>query len=397
MITAASSHQEKLGLWFVYISCLFPYWFAAGRAVSSCNMIDFSSQWLWVVALLIAGGFIFLYLIRRIKRRASFYNVTPHLIYQLRRPIFWLLIMISAEILLQYPHWQHDEIVPIGQHILNIGFILLGGWAVIQLLTFGRNRTLKWYDISSPDNYLARKAHTRIGLLYRLASFLVILITLALVLTTFQSVTNIGKSLLASAGVAGIIIGFAAQKTIGAVFAGIQIAITQPIRIEDAVVVEGEWGWVEEITLTYVVIRVWDKRRLIVPITYFTEKPFQNWTRQEAEIIGSVIIHTDYSVPVDAMRAELDRLLELTPLWNRNVKVLQVVETTQREIQLRALVTGRDSPTVWDLRCYVREGLIAWLQKYHPYALPRTHISLESDIRSMEYEEKIAENLRNRH
>jgi small-conductance mechanosensitive channel len=343
-------------------------------------MLDLDYHWFGVAALLVASGIVFLYQIRRINRRAAASNLAPHLIYQLRRPIFSLLVLLSAEILLRYPRWPNDDVTLIGQHVLNIGFILLGGWAVIQLLQFARNRTLKWYDINSPDNFLARKAHTRIGLLYRIASFMVVLITLALVMTTFQSVTTLGKSLLASAGVAGIIIGVAAQKTIGAVFAGIQIAITQPIRIEDAVVVEGEWGWVEEITLTYVVIRIWDKRRLIVPITYFTEKPFQNWTRQDAEIIGSVIIHTDYSVPMDLMRAELDRLLELTPLWNRKVKVLQVVDTTPREVQVRALMTARDSPTAWDLRCFVREGLIAWLQKNYPHALPRTYVSLESEI-----------------
>ena len=352
------------------------------------SMIDFNAisdeefHWLLFAGFLIVAGFVFLYVIRRIKHGKAQHHLTLHLLYQERRPIFYFLVLISAKVVLTYHAWDAN-VAALGRHALTIGFILLGGWAVMQAMTFMRNRTLKWYDISSADNFVARKAHTRVGLLYRLVSFLVILVTLASILTTFDAVNNVGRSLLASAGVAGIIIGIAAQKTIGSVLAGIQIAITQPIRIEDAVFVENEWGWVEEITLTYVVIRLWDKRRLIVPITYFTEKPFQNWTRQDAEIIGSVFIYTGYNVPVAAMRAELDRLLENTPLWNGRVKNVQVVDTTNREVQIRILVTGKDSPTVWDLRCYVREGLIAWLNTHHPEALPQTRVVLESDLRAI--------------
>jgi len=193
----------------------------------------------------------------------------------------------------------------------------------------------------------------------------------------FDEVKRIGISLFASAGVAGVIIGLAAQRVIGAVLAGIQIAITQPIRLDDVVVIEGEWGRIEEITLTYVVVRIWDQRRLVVPSTYFFEKPFQNWTRTSAEILGTVFIYTDYHVSFDALRKELTRLLESTPLWDKRVNVLQVTDAKQNSVEVRALMSAKDSGTAWDLRVFVREKLIEFLQKNYPGSLPRTRVLIE--------------------
>ncbi|MGW8314170.1 MAG: mechanosensitive ion channel family protein [Bacteroidales bacterium] len=175
---------------------------------------------------------------------------------------------------------------------------------------------------------------------------------------------------------AGIVIGFAAQKLLGNILAGFQIALTQPIRLDDVVIVENEWGWIEEINLTYVVVRIWDKRRLIVPTTYFIEKPFQNWTRVSADILGTVFIYTDYQMPVDLLRTAFMEILKSTDLWDGKVGVMQVTDATDRTMEIRALMSAPNSPTAWDLRVYVREKLIAYLQEHFPDSLPRTRVEM---------------------
>jgi small-conductance mechanosensitive channel len=175
-------------------------------------------------------------------------------------------------------------------------------------------------------------------------------------------------------------LGFAAQKTLGNIIAGIQIALAQPIRLDDVVIVENEWGWIEEITLTYVVIRVWDLRRLIIPISYFVEKPFQNWTRTSADLLGSVYIYTDYTIPVGEMRSELTRIVENNPLWDKKVNTLQVTNATETTIELRALMSASDSPTAWRLRCEVREKLLEFLQEKFPGSLPRTRVEFNKKL-----------------
>ena len=185
-----------------------------------------------------------------------------------------------------------------------------------------------------------------------------------------------GVSLFASAGAAGLVVGLSARPLLSNLIAGIQLALTQPIRIEDAVVVEGEWGWIETITSTYVVIRIWDLRRLIVPLTYFIEKPFQNWTHQSADLLGSVMLNVDYTVPVDRVREKLKEIVTGNPLWDGKVQVVQVTDTPNNMVQLRALVSARNSGQAWDLRCEVREKLIAFLQAEYPHALPRQRAEL---------------------
>jgi hypothetical protein len=178
-------------------------------------------------------------------------------------------------------------------------------------------------------------------------------------------------SLLASAGLAGLIVGMAARSTLSNLIAGIQVALTQPIRIEDSIVLEGEWGWIEEINTTYIVVRLWDLRRLIVPLSYFIEKPFQNWTRTRADILGSVMIYADYTVPVAELREELHRILETTDLWDKKTWALQVTDATERTIQIRALMSARSGPVAFDLRCLVRERLVQFLRDKYPLSLPR--------------------------
>jgi small-conductance mechanosensitive channel len=188
----------------------------------------------------------------------------------------------------------------------------------------------------------------------------------------------VGVSILASAGIAGIVIGFAAQRSLATLLAGLQLSVSQPVRIGDTVIVEGEWGWIEEITLTYVVVKIWDLRRLIVPITYFLEKPFQNWTKFSPDLLGTVVIHADYTVPIDAVREEVKRLCEADARWDGKVAELVVLEATERTVALRALVSAADAGKQWDLRCSVREGLVRFLQQLDGGRhLPKSRVAAE--------------------
>jgi len=250
-------------------------------------------------------------------------------------------------------------------------------WALIEVIKLVKRLFLKRYDLSKEDNLSSRKIHTQVNLLQKVLIFIIILVALGLVLLSFESIRKIGIGLFASAGVAGLIIGLSAQKVVGALLAGIQIAITQPFRIDDAVLVENEWGWIEEINLTYVVVRIWDKRRLVLPSTYFIEKPFQNWTRTSADLIGSVYIYTDYLVPFNELRKELTRLLEDNELWDGKVNVLQVTDSKESNVELRILVSAKNSPQAWDLRVYIREKMIEFIRDNYPESLPRTRINID--------------------
>jgi small-conductance mechanosensitive channel len=257
-----------------------------------------------------------------------------------------------------------------------VAIIFCVTWLLIRSINLAREIILRQYDIGVEDNLKARRVYTQFRILERIFIFVVVLIAIAVALMTFEGIKRIGISLFASAGVAGIIIGFAAQKLIASVLAGFQIALTQPIRIDDVVIVEDEWGWIEEINLTYVVVRIWDKRRLIVPTTYFIENPFQNWTRVSADILGTVFIYTDYSVPVDLLRKAFMEMLKETDLWDGKVGVMQVTNATDHAMEIRALMSAENSPTAWDLRVLIREKLITYLQEKHPESLPRTRVEL---------------------
>jgi small-conductance mechanosensitive channel len=275
------------------------------------------------------------------------------------------------------------EVVVLIQH--TFGLLLIGaiGWLVIKVVYILEEIILSQFRVDTADNLQARRIHTQIQILKKVVIVVVGLLTLAAILMTFEKVRYLGTSILASAGIAGLIVGFAAQRSIATLLAGIQIAITQPIRIDDVVIVENEWGRIEEITLTYVVVKIWDLRRLILPITYFLEKPFQNWTRVSADILGTVFLYVDYTVPVEAVREEFRRILEKSEKWDGRVSVLQVTNTTERTVELRALVSAGDSSSAWELRCHVREKLIEFLQKNYPHALPRLRADI-SDQSSME-------------
>ncbi|MBU2555804.1 MAG: mechanosensitive ion channel family protein [Bacteroidetes bacterium] len=268
------------------------------------------------------------------------------------------------------------EMVEIAASVLLIaGFT----WILIAVIRLFFRQVLKHYDIRQADNLRSRKVHTQYNILERIIIFIIILTAISITLMLFEDVKKIGFSLFASAGIATVILGLAAQKVIGTILAGLQIAITQPIRIDDVVIVEKEWGWIEEIALTYVVVRIWDKRRLVLPSTYFIEQPFQNWTRTTAEILGTVFIYASYHVPIDALRDELTRLLNANPLWDGQVNNMQVTDAKENMIEIRALVSARNSSDAWDLRVFVREHLIGYLQKNYPECLPVTRVLLENE------------------
>lgn len=244
-------------------------------------------------------------------------------------------------------------------------------WLLIQTVMAFEQLTLQHYNELSTDNYKARGIYTKVKVFKKIAIGVVIILAAAASLTVFESLREIGAGLLTSAGLATVVVGFAAQKTLGNIFAGLQIAITQPIKINDAVIIENEYGTVEEINMTYVVVKLWDLRRMVLPINYFLEKPFQNWTRKSASLLGVIFIYTDFSLPLEPVREAFMKILHESALWDKAVGVLQVSDATGNVMQLRALASAKDAPTAWDLRCEVREKLIAFIAKNYPQCLPR--------------------------
>ncbi len=255
--------------------------------------------------------------------------------------------------------------------ILLVGLIGVAFLAARTALHIWTTLHLRRFKLGSDDNLAARQHVTQIKILKKTADTLLIVVGIAAMLMTFDGVRQYGISLLASAGAAGLVVGLALQPLIKNLFAGIQLAITQPIRIDDVLVVEGEWGRVEEISSTYVVIRIWDLRRLILPLSYFIEKPFENWTREGAQIIGTVELYCDYQAPVQAIRDKARQLVEASTLWDGDVFGVLVTEANPSTIKVRVTASAHNSSDVWDLRCQLREELIGFLQKEHPTALPR--------------------------
>ncbi len=250
------------------------------------------------------------------------------------------------------------------------------GWAIISLSHVVTDWATLRYDLTQPDNVLARQVHTRVQMLRRVVVAVVGIITVLLMLMTFPTMREVGLSLFASAGIAGLVIGMAARPALSNLIAGIQLALTGPVRIGDFVVVEGESGTVEEITATYVVIRLWDQRRLVVPLSTFIEKPFQNWTRAAPELLGSVMVYLDHSIPIDEVRRQVLRILDASPLWDRRVGNLQMTEFKEQSVELRALVSAASAGDLWDLRCHLREELLKVLQQQFPQSLPRLRAEL---------------------
>jgi len=272
-----------------------------------------------------------------------------------------------------------DDLRTSFERLLSLGFTGVFGWAVIGVTGVLADIVKARYDIHCADNLQARQMHTRIHVLRRIAVTVIVIVTTCLILMSIPSIRQIGVTLFASAGLIGLVAGMAARPLFSNLIAGIQLAFTEPIRLDDVVIIEGEWGWIEEIRPTYVVVRIWDLRRLIVPLSKFIEEPFQNWTRQTADLLGTVIIYADYSLPVDAVRRQLLTILQESDMWDGQVWGLQVTGATERTVELRALMSASNSGLAWDLRCHVREALISHIQQTYPHCLPRVRAELEPE------------------
>ncbi len=269
-----------------------------------------------------------------------------------------------------------EDQAALARHVLLIAFILLVGWSAMTAVDIAAALYLRQFKIDVDDNLLARKHLTQVKILRRALAVLVGLVTLSLALMTISGVRQWGVSLLAAGGAASLIVGLALQPLLTNLIAGIQIAITQPIRMDDAVIVEGEWGNVEEIGATYVVVKLWDWRRMVVPLSYFIQTPFQNWTRESAALIGTAMLYVDHAAPVDAMRAKLEEIAKASSLWDGKVVNLAVTDVKEGSLEVRCLVSARNAGQTFDLRTEVREKMMAFLAQEHPGALIRHRMIL---------------------
>ncbi len=344
----------------------------------------------WPGALVVAGlGVICAVLTHRIgarvlQRIARPYPLMSVVLRYISKPALFLLIILA----LGFVVVEAPDALPFATALRDLLTVML-----IVALTFLTMRTVggaaeaivQAHPLDSQDNLQARRIHTQTRVLARSVMVVIVIIGFGGALMTFPAVRQIGASLLASAGVAGLVAGIAARPVLGNLIAGLQIALSQPIRLDDVVVIQGEWGRVEEITGTYVSIRIWDQRRLIVPLQWFIENPFTNWTRNSSHIIGTVFFYVDYRMPLAPMREALERILEHAPEWDGRVQVLQVTDATEKSVQLRVLVSSFDSGLNWDLRCRVREGLLAFVQSAYPQFLPRTRTQWSQEEENSEF------------
>jgi small-conductance mechanosensitive channel len=322
-----------------------------------------------------------------IARGASRRRAGAQLILSKARHPFRLLVLIVAvwsAVAVTLPDVKWDVLTNAKWHsYVNHLFLILtiaaATWLIAALLAYGLSAAVGRYDTAAPDNRVARRAQTQILIVRRLLVVIIVIVGFASVLLTFPGVQALGTSVLASAGVVSIVAGLAAQSTLGNVFAGVQLAFSDAIRVDDVVVVNTEWGRIEEITLTYVVVHVWDDRRLVVPSTYFTSNPFENWTRSSSQLLGEVDFDLDWRVSTAAMRTQLGEILKTTSSWDGRTQVLQVTDAVGGYVHVRILVSAKDSPTLFDLRCFVREAMVEWIQNSNPQTMPRTRVTIGAD------------------
>ncbi|HET6252633.1 MAG TPA: mechanosensitive ion channel domain-containing protein [Puia sp.] len=338
--------------------------------------------YLWdgiLVALAIIIGLIVKFMLSLLLRRKPrsnkpAFSFSRSMLNRLSQPFTWFLPLLAFNLLLPLMRIRADIALFLNKATEILVAISFAN-VLIALIKVFEDYVYHTFDIDKADNLKERKIRTQLQFIRRLAVSLVIILTVCAILLSFNNLRKIGTGLLTGVGVGGIIIGFAAQKSLGNFLAGFQIAFTQPLRIDDVLVVEGEWGRVEEITLSYVVLKIWDQRRLILPINYFVEKPFQNWTRNTSDILGTVFLYLDYTIPLEPLRTELTRLLETNPLWDKRINILQVTNASERTIEVRALMSAASSGDAFDLRCDVREGLIKFVQENYPQSLPQTRLA----------------------
>lgn len=315
------------------------------------------------------------------------YSFFRSMIFRLNGPFTFFLPLIILNLFLPLMHLDKRSYNALDR-ITGIFLIICFAWLLISIIKILEDYVYHVFELKKQDNLRERKIRTQLQFLRKLAISLIILLSIGAILLSFNNLRRLGTGLLTGVGISGLIVGFAAQRSLGNLLAGFQIAFTQPIRIDDVLVVEGEWGKVEEINLTYVVLNIWDQRRLILPINYFIEKPFQNWTRTTSEILGTAFIYLDYNAPFDEIRAEYMRLLEASDLWDKRVGVLQVTNTTEQTIEVRALMSASDAGKAFDLRCYIREKLVEYIAKNHPESLPRTRSTIDVPANTFSVEDR---------
>ncbi len=303
-------------------------------------------------------------------RLAHLHVIASNVLDHVTRPMLAVVPLLAIQLVLAIAPGDIAHLSSV-THATSVAFIAALTWLVVRVVGGVAEGVVQLHPANVSDNLEARRVQTQARVLSRTLMFVVGVIGLAAALMTLPNMRQIGASLLASAGVAGLVAGIAARPVLGNVIAGLQIALTQPIRLDDVVIIEGEWGRIEEITSAYVVVKVWDERRLVVPLQWIVENPFQNWTRSGSALLGSVFLWLDYRVEIEPLRAELTRVCEADPAWDGRVAIIQVVETSERAMQLRVLVSSADAPRGWDLRCRVREALIAFVQRTDPEGLPR--------------------------
>jgi len=306
------------------------------------------------------------------------YSLLASFLKHLGKPLNFLLPLFFIKAFLPYFDIG-DEALKMLQRVLDMLLVVAFAYLIIKMVRVLEDFVYNTYKLEKADNLKERKIRTQLQFVRKVAISLVVIVAISIILLSFDGVRKIGAGLLTGVGIGGIIIGFAAQKSLGNFLAGLQIAFTQPIRIDDVLVVEGEWGRVEEITLTYVVLNIWDQRRLILPINYFIEQPFQNWTRNTSEILGTAFFYVDPTFSVDALRAELERLLSVSSLWDGRVGILQVTDIKETVVELRALVSARNSGEAFDLRCEVREQLLKFIKANAENGLPKTRLVLQRE------------------
>ena len=346
-------------------------------------MLGDLQAWLWPGAILI--GAVFLAVIGHyavfavadwLARKTD--NVLDNALVLHARKGTWVLFPVMAVFMIVPVLPLPPDAAGAIQHFFGLCLIASVGWLLIELTKVVNDFILIKHAVLDPDNLQARQIHTKFKIFNRIWTYFVIFLSLIFILMTFPAIRVFSISLFATAGLAGIVAAMAARPVLANFIAGLQVALTDTIRLDDVVIVEGEWGWIEEIGTTYVVVRIWDLRRLILPISYFIEHPFQNWTRKTADILGTVFIYADYTVPVEEVRQELHRILESSPLWDQKVWGLQITNATEGTLELRALMSAPDSSQAWDLRCEVREKLVQFLQQRYPQSLPKTRAEFKA-------------------
>ncbi|MCU1253276.1 MAG: MscS Mechanosensitive ion channel [Edaphobacter sp.] len=356
-------------------------------ALSTLAIFHFKRGWFFAIfvlcGMLVVANLVHYILFRVLHRKESIshprgWGLQQHLGKPARAIFFLTCLFIILPLIPGLP----GNIDAIVRQVLIMSVVVALGWFAIGCIYVLQDFLLRRYDLSVENNVRARRVHTQFQLFRRILITFVVIIDIGALLWTFNDprIWHYGSGLLASAGIASLILATAAKSTASNLFAGLQIAFTEPIRIDDVVVVQGEWGRVEEINSAYVIVKIWDLRRLVVPLTYFIENSFQNWTRQSSDIMGTAFLYVDYSIPVEDLRKQLEAIVHPSPLWNKQVCGLQVTNLTDRSMELRCLVSSRNSSENFDLRCLIREKMTEWIQQNYPAAFPITRFASRSDL-----------------